>query len=174
MLHLRMSKIVPKDVNVKHNWFRNLTEILEKYDCKHLLEYNPDENDVDKLIQTSLEIKKTISKIYDKVKETDILGMQNSKSIPHYKLIKSHCKTETFLNLNVDWSYIRTAVQLRAMYPRLTYKNKTYNLYSMDAIYGGNKSPFCSVCKERVNEDLFHVLFDCKQYYYIKKFISKI
>jgi hypothetical protein len=97
--------------------------------------------------------------------------MQNSISIPHYKIIRTHVQTEEYLNIDMNWNLVKLKIQLRSLYPRLSIGNKTVNLECMNKFYGKSGS-ICKICQLE-DEDLFHFICKCPQYNYIRMLLNK-
>lgn len=110
---LKINSNKPKS-GVKANWYKVIEQKLEKWNSKYVLDNIPELYDLDSCCQKMLQINECIRKIYNVSMENDIFKMQNSTSIPNYKLLYTHVKSQEFLNVNQGWPITRTIVQCRA------------------------------------------------------------
>jgi hypothetical protein len=153
----------------KFNWFRSLKLCLAKYDCDKMLISDPEPNDLENIGKLALEINKTINTINNKIREQNIVSMQNSTTMANYQTIRTHCRIESFLNTKLDWSFVKLMVQMRANLSCYTIFKRTVKLNTLENFYNNNIDRQCKLCNLEKPENLYHVLFECPYYMYIRR-----
>jgi hypothetical protein len=163
--HLRLTTTRER---MKQNWYRDFYNTLQTYDCVNLIE---EFGNLDGNVFNHHEFKRALCKSLDELNgrlvESDVIRMQKSSKMPYFKIIKTHCNTEKFMNSSSAW-YLKTLfVQLRSNIPRVTIRNETFNLNALGLYFDVNSdlnSSFCTMCSLNVPETLSHVIFSCSGY----------
>src|SRR5690348_2937261 len=96
--------------------------------------------------QHRLKISKLINDAIEKAKQNDIILMKNSCSLPHYQLLKTHYRTESFLNFEKPWCMTRLIVQIRSNLSQFTVLNKTNQLNELKCLYDTMSIDVCTRC----------------------------
>lgn len=163
--HLRLTT---KREKMKLNWYRDFYNTLQAYDCIKLIDVY---GHLDLNQFNCHEYKRTLCQCLEELQgrmiESDIIRMQKSSKMPYFKIIKTHCKTEEFMNSTSAWYLKALFVQLRANIPRVTIRNETFNLNALGKYFDNNfdiNSSFCTNCSFNVPETLSHVIFFCPSY----------
>jgi hypothetical protein len=86
--------------------------------------------------------------------------MQSSSSIPVYQKIKTHCKTEKYLNFIISWNDVCIIAQLRDNLSRLCQTNLRDLLFFFNQTHDN----LCENCYDFEIENCYHVMFHCKRY----------
>jgi hypothetical protein len=144
--------------NMKLNWFRDLRNLLAKYDLEDLLE-----ND---LCTLTLEYLSTFkNKIWKRLEDTsnmfmqqNIVNIQCSSKTPLYKMSRTHCYTDRIMNSNVNWNYIILYVQIKSGIPRITFKGNTVTFNAMNSYFNRfcvSEVDMCNLCSLSVPETVF-------------------
>jgi hypothetical protein len=101
--------------------------------------------------------------------QQDIIRMNNSSSMPFFKVIKTHCRIENYLSLNISWNKVQVIVQLRANMSQI----QNIKLRSLENFYNRNINSKCICCTMSKDENLLHFMFECPRFGLIRsKFLS--
>jgi hypothetical protein len=124
------------NMNMKHNWYRSLRSLLMKWNCHKILEIESSRDDPSYLCIRP-RINRLVSSIRLQPQQLDIIRMQASISMPLYQIIKTHCKSETYLNANLGWSDTKILAQHRSNTGKLGQVNLTglqymYRVFHVD------------------------------------------
>lgn len=92
---------------MKYNWYRDLNDFLKKYECDGLFIFDPINVNAEAISTLKFNINKIVEMIRNKIVEEDVIRMQSSNSLSHFKYIKSHVKVEGFLNENMNWNLVK-------------------------------------------------------------------
>jgi hypothetical protein len=144
---------------MKHNWYRSLRDLLVKWDCQDILDIELSSENIEYLNIRS-RISCLVSKIETKSKQLDIIKMQESTSMPYYLTIKTHCKTEDYLNYKISWNNTIIIAQLRNNLSRIGQTN----LRDLSFSYNQCDDNLCEKCFEYEIENCFHIMFKCSRY----------
>jgi hypothetical protein len=158
---------------VKYNWYRDLESLLDKWDCRHLLELADGISDECDLGMFSCYLKSSLQSLSEKAVSSDIVRMNNSTSMPRYRDLRTHYAFDPFLDYMCHWSKTRAFVQLRANLAQISTENHTTKLQSLCNFYDGSISSFCKCCDLQKQENLLHLLFECPRYNLLRsKYLS--
>jgi hypothetical protein len=97
--------------------------------------------------------------------------MQCSSKTPLYKMSRTHCNIDSVMNSNMCWNYIILYVQIKSGIPRITFKGNTVTLNAMNSYFNpfsDDDADMCKLCSMSVPETVFHLLFECPSYLYIR------
>jgi hypothetical protein len=111
----------------------------------------------------------SIQKLQLHLQQIFIMRMQNSTTICQYKYLRTHINKPLYFNLNAHWSIIKLILQLRSNLPGIRVNAKTTMFNEMTFLLNNRKDRRCRWCENDKAEDLFHVLFVCKLYTYIRQ-----
>jgi hypothetical protein len=162
---------------MKLNWARDVLTLLKIHNCTELLDYwtNP-HLDFDKLMCRSY-ILTYISQLTVKSTECCINRMNTSKTMPHFRNIKTHIHVEKIMSCQSIWPLKQLYLQLRSNMPRFTIKSRVVTLNAMETYFDRNsdKPTVCTLCSQNRTENLIHVIFYCTAYTYLRQeFIKDI
>jgi hypothetical protein len=152
---------------MKLNWFRDVKNLLSKYELADLLDISEDLSVPVNLLMVKQRFWKRLEEAAANLVQTDIIKMQNSVKSPLYQLIRTYCKQDPIMNTNTQWKYIILYVQIKSGIPRISLKGEAINLNAMNSYF----NPFCSsdldncnLCSLKAPETLYHFLFECQAY----------
>jgi hypothetical protein len=80
--------------------------------------------------------------------------------MPLFKYVKTHCKTESYLNTFTDWNNVIIIAQLRNNLSRLCKSN----LRELSFSYNQCTDNLCENCHDCEIENGFHLMFSCNRY----------
>jgi hypothetical protein len=106
-------KMQCENIKMKTNWYRSFKSLLMKWECHDILDIESSTEDLPYL-GINERIVSLVSRIRNRSQQLDILKMQSSTSMPLYQNIKTHCKTEAYLNSLISWYDISIIAQLRS------------------------------------------------------------
>jgi hypothetical protein len=84
----------------------------------------------------------------------DINRMNNISSFQQHRYLRTHCRTEEFLDFHCNWSKTRAFVQLRANLSQITVDNYTTKLQSLCYFNDSKVSAVCKSCNLNKAETL--------------------
>jgi hypothetical protein len=145
--------------NMKFNWYRSFRSLLINWNCTDILEIESTAEESNYLC-----VKSRISALIDQIRthsqQLDIIKMQSSSSIPMFQQIKTHCKTEQYLNYIISWNDVCIVAQLRNNLSRLCQTNLRDLLFFFNQTHDN----LCEKCYDFEIENCYHVMFHCKRY----------
>jgi hypothetical protein len=158
---------------LKRNWYIDFKNLLDKYEIGYILDTDHEiVDDIEHSTVTS-QINVALYSMYSKIQQNWILRMQSSGTVNQYKYLKTHVYIADYLNSSVNWSITRLVLQLRSNFPRIRVSGKTVEFNEMKYMLCNRKNRSCRFCDNNKIENLFHVLFECKMYQYVRqKFLS--
>jgi hypothetical protein len=163
-------------LKVKHNWFRDVHNLLAKYELEDLLIMNVDSNLPSSLSLLKNNICNRLDVTVSKLEQEEIVKMQNSSKSPLYQVSRTHCIRDKIMNENVSWSHIVLYVQMKAGIPRVVFKGDTININAMNSYFNpfvSSDLDVCQLCSLNVPETMYQCFFDCPAYFYIRSELLK-
>lgn len=168
---LKLKSHKPK---VKWNWYKSLRILLSKWDSEYLIIDEPLIYNEDAITQKIIQISECLRNIRLKSQKIDITSMKNSSSMPLYQNFKTHVNPESYLNENVNWNVTRMITQCRANLSQITCCSTTLKLASLQNFYDKLTNKNCTYCSLDVEENLYHVIFECPKYNHIRYLLQSI
>jgi hypothetical protein len=156
---------------VKHNWFKDVHNLLAKYNLEDLLIMNIDSNLPSSLLILKHNICKRLDVTISKLDQKQIVKMQNSSKSSLYQVSRSHYIRDKIMNEYVCWSHIALYVQRKAGIPGVVFKGITIILDALNSYFnpfGSIALDVCQLCRLNVQEILYHFFFDCPGYLHIR------
>ena len=145
-----------------HNWITSLKKITTEINEENL--WSSD-------LITPKDISRITHKCTNLETEADIHLLNTSSRFSHYKALKTHIKTETYLTANISMTIKIFIMHFRFGISHFIHKNKTVHLHQLEYQYKLVNNPRCSTCNKNEIEDAFHLLFSCPHYWTMQKYI---
>jgi hypothetical protein len=94
--------------NMKHDWYRSFRLLMNKWNCHETCDIESSTEDPNYLCIHGVppRINILVSNIRLQSQQLDIIIMHSSTFMPLYKITKTHCKREEYLNKNLSWNDI--------------------------------------------------------------------
>jgi hypothetical protein len=108
-------------------------------------------------------IKNQISFLEQDSIKHDICKMNETQHFALYKLNKTHCLREEYINDNNSIGVKQLIMQLKLGVSHLTFRGKKVKLKSLEKFYGNMQDDSCELCG-REPEDVYHIMFKCHHY----------
>jgi hypothetical protein len=146
------------------NWFSSIVALCKEHDVHNILNIESIlEQDVPQIYD---KLNHALSNIVNKQTETDITFLRNSKEFSEYSKLKTHIKTEDYLNSDVPWCICTLLCQLRLNYNYIRVKNMTNSLLAKR--FSSQNSIACKLCGLG-NEDSYHIMCECPHYVSVRR-----
>jgi hypothetical protein len=152
---------------MKFNWCRDMMNFLAAYECESLVKTKIDPSNESEILLFKCNAAKSLSVMNEKLSQRVLVKMQSSVKNPLYQNSRIFFRPDPLLNSNLNWNLVTLYVHMKALIPKITYKNRSMTLNSMNSYFNINKFcevDSCTLCSLCNPETLFHVIFKCPSY----------
>jgi hypothetical protein len=147
--------------SLNQNWYNHLKLLCRKWGCEEILRLEDD-----KELSSGSKYLRIVS-IFKTIEQNsisaDIASMNNTNLLALYKLNKTHCLKEPYLNDNHSWQIKQLILQLKLGVSHVTHKGKVAKLRSLEYWYQTSSDSKCPLCGKH-EENIQHIMFVCPHY----------
>jgi hypothetical protein len=158
--------------NMKLNWYRDFTKVLDLYECADLIKDGSETNDIFTISLLRCNVLRKLDSVQDKLIQSYIVRMQKRVKMLFCKNIRTQCKIDERMVISMNWNHVILLAQLKSDLPRISHKDKRVSFNAMNIYFGqpsANNNDKCSLCPLLLPETLFHVLIECPSYVLIRQ-----